>query len=157
MAVQAHHRPHAYGVPAKSTTVAALGEPGRIEGSTAAKLAASPPTEPSRREAEVAWRRCEPGETRRDVPRRHALRTGLARCPPITAADPVGDQAAVLLRCFLPGEVARVEGMDLIVREKVGEILVVRPRHEGIIGQTTIWVGVVIDGSSSCSTLFCSG
>src|SRR6266567_5696912 len=61
-------------------------------------------------------------------------RAGLARCDaPITAADPVDDQAAVFPGCLLPREVTRVEGMDLAAGEEVVEVLVVRPRHEVIV------------------------
>ena len=51
----------------------------------------------------------------------------------MSAADPVGDEAAVFVRCLLPREVTGVKGMDLAVREEVVEILVVRPRHEVIV------------------------
>src|SRR5439155_18924201 len=43
------------------------------------------------------------------------------------------DEAAVFLRCLLPSEVTRVEGMYLAVREKVVEVLVVRPRDEIVV------------------------
>src|SRR6266542_1852253 len=52
---------------------------------------------------------------------------------PISAADPVGDQPAVLLRCLLPCEVTGVERVNLAVREELAEILVVRPRHELVV------------------------
>jgi hypothetical protein len=52
---------------------------------------------------------------------------GLARCDaPIPAADPVDDQAAIVLGCLLPREVTRVERMDLAVGEEAVEVLVGR-------------------------------
>jgi hypothetical protein len=54
-------------------------------------------------------------------------RWGLARCDaPIPAADPVDDQAAIVLGCLLPREVTRVERMDLAVGEEAVEVLVGR-------------------------------
>ena len=50
--------------------------------------------------------------------------------PPISTVDPVDDQSAVLVRCFLPGEVTCIERMDLAVGKEVVEVLVVGPRHE---------------------------
>jgi hypothetical protein len=52
---------------------------------------------------------------------------------PISPADPIGDQASVLLGRLLPREVTGVERMNLVVRDEVVEVLVVRPRHEVII------------------------
>src|SRR5215470_14446223 len=52
---------------------------------------------------------------------------------PVPAADPVGDQPAVLFGCWLPGEMAGVEGVNLAVRQKLVEILVVRPRDEVVV------------------------
>ena len=52
---------------------------------------------------------------------------------PIPAADPVGDQSAVLLRCLLPCEMTGVERVNLAARQKLVEILVVRPRHELVV------------------------
>src|SRR4051812_48688485 len=52
---------------------------------------------------------------------------------PVSAADPVDDEAAVFVRCLLPGEVTGLERVDLAVREEVVEVLVVRPRHELIV------------------------
>ena len=54
-----------------------------------------------------------------------SLRVDLASYAPVPAADPVSDQAAVLLRRFLPGEVACLQRVDLTVRQKVAEVLVV--------------------------------
>jgi hypothetical protein len=51
----------------------------------------------------------------------------------IPAADPVGDQPAVLLRCLLPCEMTGVKRVNLAVRQKLVEILVVRPRHEVVV------------------------
>src|SRR6185437_16092408 len=64
----------------------------------------------------------------------HCPKTGLARSDaPVSAADPIDDEAAVFVRCLLPGEVAGVEWMDLAVGEEVVEVLVVRPRHEVVV------------------------
>src|SRR5258708_39805825 len=52
---------------------------------------------------------------------------------PIPAADPVGDQPAVLLRRLLPCEVTGVEGGNLAVRQELVEILVVRPRPQLLV------------------------
>src|SRR5689334_25446327 len=52
---------------------------------------------------------------------------------PISAADPVDNEAAVFVRGLLPREVTGVKRMDLTVREEVVEVLVVRPRHEVIV------------------------
>src|SRR5258708_33622348 len=51
----------------------------------------------------------------------------------IPAADPVGDQPAVLLRCLLPCEMTGVERVNLAARQELVEILVVRPRHELVV------------------------
>jgi DNA-binding CsgD family transcriptional regulator len=51
----------------------------------------------------------------------------------VPAADPVGDQAAVLPGRLLPREVTCVERMNLAVGEEVVEVLVVRPRHKVIV------------------------
>jgi hypothetical protein len=47
--------------------------------------------------------------------------------------------------------------MDLAVREKLVEVLVVRPRHEVIVAPGHDLVGVLIVGSRSRKTGFCSG
>ena len=52
------------------------------------------------------------------------------RYPPLTQSTTRRPYSS---RRLLPREVARVERMDLAVREKVVEVLVVRPRHEVII------------------------
>ena len=43
------------------------------------------------------------------------LRAGLVAEAPVSSRDPVDDEAAVFLGCFLPGEVAGVEGMAFAV------------------------------------------
>jgi len=47
--------------------------------------------------------------------------------------------------------------MDLTVGQEVVEILVVRSRHQVVVAAGDDLVGVVIDGSRSRSTGFCSG
>lgn len=54
-----------------------------------------------------------------------SLGVDLASYAPVPAADPVSDQAAVLLWHFLPGEVACLQRVDITVRQKVAEVLVV--------------------------------
>src|SRR5580704_18318333 len=52
---------------------------------------------------------------------------------PIPAADPLGDQPAVLFRRLFPCEVTGIERVNLAVREELVEILVVRPRHQLVV------------------------
>ena len=87
------------------------------------------------------------------IPKGSDLQAGSLHCgeiwhlarsdPPGSAADPVGDQAAVFLGCLLPCEVTGVEGMNFAVGEEVVEVLVVRPRHELIVapGEVLRWRG----------------
>ena len=90
---------------------------------------------------------------------RNGRATGrLVRDASIPAADPVGDQSAVLLRRLFPREVAGVE-------KEIISLLGRRSSRYSLFDHgtrsswrpATIWVGVVMDGSKSCSTGFCSG
>jgi hypothetical protein len=81
----------------------------------------------------------------------------LAPDPPIPPADPIDDQAAVLVRCLLPREVTGVERTELAVREEVVEVLVVRPGTRSSSRPATIWAGMAIVGSRSRDTGFCWG
>jgi len=59
---------------------------------------------------------------------------GLARSDaPVSAVDPVDDDAAVFVRCLLPREVTGGEWMDLAVGQEFVEVLVVGPRHEVVV------------------------
>ena len=75
----------------------------------------------------------------------------------VSAADPIGDQVAVLLARLLPCELTCGERMDLAVREEVMQLLVVRPWHEVIIATRDNLGRRAIVGRRSRKTGFCSG